>query len=386
MPSDLHSGVSPYLKNTTTGLCHVLMSSTDGEDSPLPNETLSAIFSQLSPDSLARLAQVSVRFQAVAERVLYSSISIRDILSEDSPIPWRTLRCCRSILLRSHLVDSMSVLHIRWQTDPNSPSSRPRLASASAKLAESLHRLTSLVSLDLILGPVNLALSFPDTLHAIERIIYGTHFPYLRYCSLGADWIKGARTYNGVLNTFLVSLPELRHLRLIDHRSPIQIPATALPHLSSFRGSPDTAASLLPGRPVQNLQLIGHDSDINRENLPRFSNTTTPIRFIDLSVMSIRPTLLRNIALYLPTVKMLKIKLALRHTLHYALAGAVSPSIYLSFSSCFSLKAFSGSNRECFPGYHQFSARFMNSHISISPPPLLLESSSPQPRKKKPFA
>ncbi|GAW03254.1 hypothetical protein LENED_004963 [Lentinula edodes] len=37
--------------------------------------------------------------------------------------------------------------------------------------------------------------------------------------------------------------------------------------------------------------------------------------------MSVRPILLRNLATHLPSIEVLKVRLALRHTLHYALTG-----------------------------------------------------------------
>lgn len=306
-------------------------SSSEIRNLTLPNETLTSIFDSLPPASLTQLARVSIRFQSVAERVLYSSIFIRDTLSEISPIPWRTIRCCESILHRPHLVESTRNIHIRWQTNTDSPPpSHHHLIPVSARLAEALHVVTFLISLDLLLGPVNLTPAFPDSLHAIERIIRGCRFPYLRHCSLGADWTKGVRPYTQVLDTFLASLPSLRDLRLLDHQSTLTLPTGALPLLSAFRGFPDTAAALLPGRPIQFLALTGQDSSITRENLPRFSLTSAPIRHLDLSGMSVRPLLLRNIALYLPTVEVLRIRLALRHTLHYALSGIVSTPFSLS--------------------------------------------------------
>jgi len=99
------------------------------------------------------------------------------------------------------------------------------------------------------------------------------------------------------------------------------LPLEALPLLTSFRGSADAAASILPGRPVQYLSLIGEDSDVNRDNLPRMTYTTRPLRFLDLSAMSIRPMLLRNVSTYLPTIESLRLRLALRHTLHYSFSG-----------------------------------------------------------------
>jgi len=113
----------------------------------------------------------------------------------------------------------------------------------------------------------------------------------------------------------------LQRLKLSDHHATLLLAPDALPCLSYFRGSPDTAAILLPGRPVQHLALIGQDSDVNRENLPKLAHTSVPLRFLDLSAMQVRPMLLRNISSYLSTIESLKVRLALRHTLHYSLSG-----------------------------------------------------------------
>jgi len=286
----------------------------------LPNETLTAIFEDLPAVTLVQIACVSPHFNAVAERILYSSISITDNLSLNSPMPTRTLRFCQSILSRGHLLEIVKKFHIRWQaTDQSSLS--PQLLPAYTNIRHALRSLTYLESLEIFLGPANFPTTHSETIHAIERIIYGCQFPYLRSCSLGADWTKGAQPYTGVLATFLCCLPSLRHLKLTDHHAPLNIPPFALLHLSSFRGSADTAAALLPGRPVQYLALLGQDSDVNRENLPLMSHTSIPLRYLDLSAMSVRPILLRNISTYLPTIEILKVRLALRHTLHYALSG-----------------------------------------------------------------
>lgn len=288
----------------------------------LPNETLAAIFDTLPSATLARIALVSHHFNAVAERVLYSSIFISELLTETSPIPQKTLRWCDSIQRRPHLLDATKKLHIRWHADSQFPLPR-YMTSACERVSESLRILTVLESLEISLGPANFATS-SDPIHAVERAIRGCRFPLLRYCSLSADWAKGAQPYTRTLDSFLASLPSLRHLKLPDHHSALAIPPYALPHLSSFRGSADTAAYLLPGRPVQYLSLVGQDSDVNRENLPRMTQTSVPLRYLDLSAMSVRPILLRNVSTYLPTLEVLKIRLALRHTLHYALSGIVS--------------------------------------------------------------
>lgn len=292
-------------------------------DIALPNETLTTVFETLPPSALAEIARVSRRFNAVAERMLYSSVFITDSISESSPIPRKTLQWCESMRRRTHLLDAARKLHIRWQADPRSHSSH-HLSSACAPVADILRRLTLLESLELLLGPANFSIPRAESTHPIERMVRGCYFPYLRYCSLGAEWAKGVQPYTSILGSFLAPLTSLRHLNLPDHHSALDVPSDALPSLSSFRGTADTAAFLLPGRPVQFLSLVGQDSDVNRGNLLRMTHTATPLRYLDLSAMSIRLVLLRNLSTHFPTVETLKIKLTLRHTLHYALSGIVS--------------------------------------------------------------
>ncbi|KAJ7504415.1 hypothetical protein B0H11DRAFT_2221825 [Mycena galericulata] len=291
-------------------------------DLSLPNETLFAILDGLPPTVLTNITRVSRRFNAVAERILYSSISITDLLSETSPIPAKTLRCCHSILGRPHLVETIKRLQIKWQGDFRTLSPQD-LAASCAEAGIALQSLTFLEGLDIFLGPANLAAIPFHPVHAVERMINGCQFPYLRYCSLGAEWSKGVQPYTAILPAFLSVSRRVSHLKLSDHHSALDLAPDALPSLSFFRGSPDTAAILLPGRPVQHLALIGLDSDVNRENLPLFAHTSVPLRSIDLSAMQVRPTLLRNISTHLATIETLKVRLALRHTLHYALSGIV---------------------------------------------------------------
>lgn len=293
-------------------------------DIALPNETLAAIFEQLTPSTLANISFVSTQFRAVAERLLYANINVADILTSTSPSPRRSLRCCHSILRRPHLAETVKKFHLRWQIHPNEPFDSELLELALPLLRDALRTLTQLESLELYLGPINLRASqaYPGpSIHPIERVVDGLQFPSLRNCSLGAEWAKGVQPYGDILAAFLISLPILRHLRLSDHHGVLHLPPEALPSLSSFRGSPDSAAYLLPGRPVHTLSLVGQDSDVNRTNLPRLTHTTVPLRSLDLSAMSVRPILLQNIASFIPTIEVLKVRLALRHTLHYAMSG-----------------------------------------------------------------
>ena len=292
---------------------------------PLPNETITAIFLELPSSSLAVLACVSVRFKAVAERILYSSISIVDLLSESSPHPLKTLWWCNAMRHRPHLIDTTRKLQIRWQADESTPPPL-YLLNTCERLAQIIPQFVALESLDLSLGPVNLVSAHDTTpIHALERIIRNCHFGNLRSCSLSAERTKGVSPYTSILSSFLASLPRLQHLKLSDLHTAVEyLPLDALPLLTSFRGSADAAASILPGRPVQYLSLIGDDSHVNRDNLPRMTHTTLPLRSLDLSAMSVRPILLRNISTYLPAIRSLRVRLALRHTLHYSFSGIVS--------------------------------------------------------------
>ncbi|KAJ7281563.1 hypothetical protein C8J57DRAFT_78299 [Mycena rebaudengoi] len=288
-------------------------------DVSLPNETLVAIFNDLPPTVLTDLTRVSRRFNAVAERILYSSISITDLLSQSSN-PTKTLRCCESILGRPHLVESIRRLQIRWQGDFRVLSPQ-QLVDACTVAGVALRSLTFLESLDIFLGPANLAIvPLFQPMHAVERMVRGCQFPYLRYCAFGAEWTKGVQPYTDILPTFLTLVPSLERLKLSDHHATLILTPDALPCLAYFRGSPDAAAVLLPGRPVQYLALLGQDSDVTRENLPKMAHTSVPLRSLDLSAMQVRPTLLRNISTHLSTIHTLKVRLALRHTLHYALS------------------------------------------------------------------
>lgn len=299
----------------------------------LPNETLYAILLDFTPFTLATIARVSRRFQAIAERLLYSSIHINDVLSGSSPLPWKALRWCQAMRQRVHLVDATKKLQIRWQADPHlSPAQS--FSGACADISDVMRLLVSLEFLEIFLGPANLAHEQGEPIHAVERVIRGIHLPLLRHCSLGAEWSKGVQPYTSVLSSFLASAREIRHLKLPDHLAGLDLPPSALPCLSSFRGSADTAGILLPTRPVQALSLVGQDSDVNRENLLRMTLTSIPLRYLDLSAMSVRPLLLRNVSTHFPTLKRLRVKLALTHTLHYSLSGIVSLSPCLIMCMC----------------------------------------------------
>ncbi|TFK52004.1 hypothetical protein OE88DRAFT_1735008 [Heliocybe sulcata] len=278
----------------------------------LPTETWHAVFSALPPASLLAASLVSRHWHAIAAPILYASLSITDALA---PAPARTDALLAALLARPRLAAHTKHLHLRWHAPaaPKSPSPDPAPAESTLHtLARVLPTLTELLSLDLLLGPAGACVP-PSALLSPCR------FPALTSLSLAGL----APSLATSLPPFLAAHPTLTHLRLSDTPSPLPLPPSALPHLHAFAGSPATAASLLPSRPVAHLTLLGaHPERILPADLARMG---TRVRVLDLALISVTPPLLRAVSAHFPSLEVLRVRLALRHTLHFALSGIVSP-------------------------------------------------------------
>ncbi|OCH87797.1 hypothetical protein OBBRIDRAFT_805793 [Obba rivulosa] len=288
--------------------------------SALPNETLSAIFDELQPSVLVHILCVSQRFRAVAERILYSNIVLLDTLPHSSPVPWRTRCCCDTIVHNPHLAEAVKKLSVRWQTEsgPREPY-LPFVESALGTLNSALRTLPQLEALELALGLAGVSIS-------PRGILDGCAFPALRLFALSGIGRGAAPPKHNPaapaprLEWFLARTPGLQHLRLADVYEPLALAPGDLPQLATFRGSAVAAASVLPGRPVRVLALVGHEF-VTERDLARIALSSARIRWLDLSAMSVTPLLLRDISRHLPLVEFLRVKLALRHTLHWTMSG-----------------------------------------------------------------
>ncbi|KAJ3503258.1 hypothetical protein NMY22_g18311 [Coprinellus aureogranulatus] len=272
----------------------------------LPYEILFAICKELPPPSLAVASQLSRTFNVIAERILYASVHIVDVITPESPTPWKTYRWCESVLKRLPIIDAMRTVHIRWPSDGSPPPLPQYFIAFCEHLGESLQYLHYLESLELQLGPANrISPMSREPMHAVERVLRRCRFPRLQVCSIGADYNKGnAQPYTHVLTHFLASHSGLMSLKIPDHHAALNLPIASLHQLSTFRA----------------LALNGADTDLMRM-LPMMSGAPTPIQTLDLTPISARISLLRNVATFLPTLETLRIRLALRHTLHYAFTG-----------------------------------------------------------------
>ncbi|KAI0251409.1 hypothetical protein BJV78DRAFT_1361558 [Lactifluus subvellereus] len=312
---------------------HPLPSALSNLGSDLPNELLNAIFDHLSQDALSRVALVSRRWRDIAERLLYTAIVIDEVLPRTSPggalkgtqttmptVPAATLRCCETLSSRPHLTEYVRRFHMRWQTDAvESPALL--LLIAQNVLGTLVPTLVHLDELELAFGlaehiPALLVPSPSDSggvATATAFLLRPFRLPSLRTLALRGI---GGEPPEHVLRDH----PALQHLRLGDYRKPLRLRPTDVPHLRTFCGHPVAAASVLPGRPVQALGLVGCESATERD-LACIAAGSLPLRSLDLSAMSVTLTLLRNLSRHLSHVEWLRVRLALRHTLHYALPG-----------------------------------------------------------------
>ena len=267
-------------------------------------------------------------------------------------VPITTLRCCETLSAHPHLAEYVRRFHLRWETDAvESPLFLLRIAHHIARtLVPTLIHLDSL-ELSFDLAPHflecapnnnnNYNYAPPPTpsppppharkshsteqqqhqqLHQLPLLLLPPIcLPSLRTLSLRGIGTPPSHELEHILHNH----PKLLHLRLSDYHRALHLPPTAITHLRTFRGYPATAASILPGRPVQALALVGCELLPTEEDLARIARGSVPLRALDLSGMSVTPTLLRSLSRHLSHVECLKVRLALRHTLHYALSVIV---------------------------------------------------------------
>jgi hypothetical protein len=294
----------------------------------LPNEILLTIFGHLSQHALTRIVLVSHRWRANAERLLYSSIVINEVLPRSSTpglkgihgmpaVPAVTLRCCETLSSYPHLAEYVRRFHVRWQTEAiESPALLLLIAQNIAKsLVPTFQHLDSLELsfglADYVVPALLAARRMPTAASAAFLLPF--RLPDLR--SLALHGIGEPP------EPVLRNHPALLHLKLGDYARPLRLLPTDVPRLRSFRGHPATAASVLPGRPIEALGLVGLDP-ATESDLARIA-AGSRVRSLDLSGTSVTPTVLRSVSRHLSHVEWLKVRLALRHTLHYALSGIV---------------------------------------------------------------
>lgn len=274
----------------------------------LPNETVSTVFEFVtSATDLAAAVRVCHRLHGVGERALYTNIVIVDPIDNQSSsvvIPHKTVCCCTTILRKDYLASFIKKFHLRWTKDQVRIAEGRIPQPVVERLSRVLQRSNHIESLELHLAGFS----------GFYQEILDQCFFQLRYFSLSGST-------NKPIEWFLHSQPTLVHLHLGDQHLPLTLLTEDLPVLEWFRGDPITAASILPFRPVTGLSLIGREP--TEDCLRAFSDSTIPIRALDLGGLSITPMQLVMISKHLSALESLRMRLALRHTLHFTFSGMV---------------------------------------------------------------
>ncbi|PAV19575.1 hypothetical protein PNOK_0450900 [Pyrrhoderma noxium] len=292
----------------------------------------------------------------------------------DSIIPCKTQGLCMAIARRPHLASCVRYLSIRWSC-PSSLHSHHAQHHQNRAMSDGSGREQT--------GPPTIDPSFATTLHILlvslshlkhlelhlsglpnskkdfgfsfPSLLEGASFPLRRLISSGASPFPSPVSPPISLESILRSLPTLTHLHLPAHYPPlVGLTPSDLPVLQSFRGSIRCAASVIPGRPVSDLslclssdletisglstglgyyggfglphvsypELTGGSPSIEQDPLSFLLLGSSPVRKLDLSAMSVTPTQLLFLSKYFGRdLEVLRMKLALRHTLHFTFSG-----------------------------------------------------------------
>ena len=277
----------------------------------LPNETLDHVFVFLGPAALSALMRVCARFRGISERPLYTDVALTDSVDGDPNTvvaPPRTLACCNVIASRPYLAQCIRRLQVRWTRDRARRLTECRLEPVvMERLRELLRAANQIEVLELHLAglPAN---------YDFGVLLDKTTFRLHRLALSGPP--------DAQIERFLSTQPFITYLHLADHHRPVILSSQDLPLLETFRGNVRCAASIIPGRPVSALILSGHEP--SEQQLTALSCGREPVRNLDLSALSVTPTQLLTISKHLTALETLRMRLALRHTLHFTFSGMVS--------------------------------------------------------------
>ena len=286
----------------------------------LPNEILNVIFELLASDDLLCVLTVCQRLHDVGERLLYQNISISENVGvvEDSQsipapsvIPYKTSTCCSTVLRRLYLASGITKIQLRWCRDRERQSDYRLTAATQQQLHDFFQACTHIEHLELHIGGL---------VNRLDDILSGHSFHVRSFSLTGLTNIPS-------IQQFLHTQPLLLHLHIGDLHEPLQLERNDLLRLERFRGDPRMAASIVPTRPVHWLTFSGQD--LSEEVLKIFSSNPNCVRWLDLGSLSVTPTQLVLVSRHFAGIEWLRMKLALRHTLHFSFSGLVSLQLSL---------------------------------------------------------
>jgi hypothetical protein len=189
----------------------------------LPIELIHHIFIHADAASLVSLSSINHTFQSVSERIIYRHI--------EPTGPKKTIRCLKTLVARPSLAS-----HTRTYGVGDLESFNDILTAFFKLLSRALHSMTRLTELTILLDG------------AFSDILFG--------CPFRLNKLTTALHWDSTFTKWVQEQPDLR-IALFCGRYVVgtKIEPQALPNLHRISASPLILASVVPGRPVKDVEI-----------------------------------------------------------------------------------------------------------------------------------
>jgi hypothetical protein len=243
----------------------------------LPVGLIDDIFQCVSPAVLVSLSRLSSSIYPVAQRLLYRHLSI---LSQNIGV-------VITLAEKPELAQHVRTFTIR--VDPST-----LFKSFYHLLAKALVNMTGIISLELFLEP-SASWVLPGTCHHV--------FPRLErlFCSFPLD--------SHFVN-FLSKTKALLQLEIDGISSPLSLqkgtlPNGFLPQLREFKGHSHAAMAIIPGRPVESIQL--DSGDLTWDDIATLAQSTAHVAILGVTTSLPPVPLLQTLTHHFPHLMYLRI-------------------------------------------------------------------------------
>ena len=240
----------------------------------LPVELLDDIFQRVLPTDLASLSRLSSLIYPVARRLLYRHLSVSS----------RNAGAIITLAKKPELAQHVRTFAVRLDPSTLFRSFYHLLATALANMAE-------VTSLELLVDP------------GASWVLPHRVFPRLEHfaCSFSLD--------SHVVD-FLCKTEALLQLEVDGISSPLSLPMPtipdgSLPRLRGFKGSSHVAMAIIPGRPVESIQL--NSGDLTQDDIASLAQSTAHVAILGATTSSLPVPLLQTLTHHLSHLAYLRI-------------------------------------------------------------------------------
>ncbi|RDB23304.1 hypothetical protein Hypma_009579 [Hypsizygus marmoreus] len=245
----------------------------------LPIELLDGICQLVQPTDLVALARTSSAIYPVAQRLLYRHLAI-------SPAS-HNLGVVVTLARKPELAQHVRTFALRLDCLTG-------FTSFYRLLAVALSNMTGLTSLDLFVDP------------STSWVLQNTHrSTYPRLLHFGCSFPLDSHVAHFLNKTQALLELELDEISESDSLHMPSLDIESLPQLSQFVGSSHTAKAIVPGRPVQSIQL--HSGDLSETDVVTLAESTADVVILGATTSSLPVPLLESLALRMPHLVYLRV-------------------------------------------------------------------------------